>query len=555
MRKHEYFEIVDSMRLNLSLKYILSTTIILLLVMGVILGIISVRHEELVMEQTKIQAKALFQQIVITRRWIADHGGVFVEKLPWVEENPYLKNSRLTDTEGRRYVKENPAMVTKQLSQYAQKDKLYSFHITSLKLMNPENAPDDFEKSALRAFDEKKLQELAKVEKIAGSHYYRYIAPLYVEDACLECHAKQGYVVGDIRGAISITVPIDYAFTVISSDRRNMIFGGILMVAVLMVALSLMTGRMVINPIKKIRTFMADFSENGKPDFPVLQTNDEIEDLCRSFLDMAKSIDGYHSCLQEKIRAATNELTEKNEALLRLNRSKSDFIAKISHELRTPLTSIKGAMDYLSVKLAMRGKAEEEDLSVFFEVIKKNAERLIRLVNNVLDYERIELGAFEMRFQEVNLKDIFGEVITGFRSEALQKKVNIRLEAEDLLVYADEDRMKQVLINLVSNALNFSPESSEIVVSLKEESDHAYVSVTDSGGGIDESEREHIFRQFYSKGIKNGTGLGLAICKGIIDAHNGEIGVESGAGRGSCFYFRIPKQRRGEDEKAIACSR
>ena len=322
-----------------------------------------------------------------------------------------------------------------------------------------------------------------------------------------------------------------------------------------MVVLSLMTGRMVINPIKKIRTFMVDFSENGKPDFPVLKTNDEIEDLCRSFLDMAKSIDGYHSCLQEKIKGATNELTEKNEALLRLNRTKSDFIAKISHELRTPLTSIKGAMDYLSVKLAMRGKADVEDLSVFFEVIKKNAERLIRLVNNVLDYERIELGAFEMRFHEVNLRDIFEEVITGLRSEALQKKVNIRLEAEDLMVYADEDRMKQVLINLISNALNFSPESSEIVVSLQEEADHAYVSVSDSGSGIGEGEREHIFRQFYSKGIKNGTGLGLAICKSIIDAHNGEIGVESGAGKGSCFYFRIPKQRRGDDEKTITCRR
>lgn len=543
------------MRINLSLKYILATTVILLIVMGVTLGIIAKRHEELVMEQTKIQAKALFQQIVITRRWIADHGGVFVEKLPWVEANPYLKDSQMIDTKGKKYIKENPAMVTKQLSKYAQKDKLYSFHITSLNLMNPENAPDDFERSALRAFDEKKLQELAKIEKIGEAHYYRYIAPLYVEEACLECHAKQGYIVGNIRGAISITVPIDYAFSAISSDRKNMIVGGILMVAVLMVVLSLMTGRMVINPIKKIRTFMADFSENGKSDFPVLKTNDEIEDLCRSFLDMAKSIDSYHNCLQEKIKAATSELTEKNEALLRLNRTKSDFIAKISHELRTPLTSIKGAMDYLSVKLAMRGKADEEDLSVFFEVIKKNAERLIRLVNNVLDYERIELGAFEMRFQEVNLRDIFDEVITGFRSEALEKKVNIRLEAEDLLVYADEDRMKQVLINLVSNALNVSPGTSEVVVSLREEGDYVLASVTDSGSGLNKGERELVFRQFYSKGTKNGTGLGLAICKGIIDAHNGEIGVDSTVDRGSCFYFRIPKNRRGEDEKTITCRR
>jgi signal transduction histidine kinase len=300
---------------------------------------------------------------------------------------------------------------------------------------------------------------------------------------------------------------------------------------------------------------MADFSKTGKPDFPVLKTNDELEDLCRSFVDMAKAIDGYHSCLQEKIKEATDELTEKNEALLRLNRTKSDFIAKISHELRTPLTSIKGAMDYLSVRLTMRGMPEDDDLSVFFEVIRKNAERLIRMVNNVLEYERIELGAFEMRFDEVNLRDIFEEVITGFRSEALQKKVEIRLEAEDLRIYADEDRIKQVLINLISNALNFSPEFSAIVVSLKEDVDNVLVSVTDSGSGIEEGELGFVFRQFYSKGMKNGTGLGLAICKGIVEAHNGEIGADSVVGRGSCFYFRIPKQLREKDEKTIAFSR
>ena len=99
-------------------------------------------------------------------------------------------------------------------------------------------------------------------------------------------------------------------------------------------------------------------------------------------------------------------------------------------------------------------------------MIKKNAERLIRLVNNVLDYERIELGELEMHFKEINLKDVFDEVITGFRSLSEGKKVNIELRGEAVTVYADEDRIKQVLTNLLSNALNFSPESSDIIVTL-----------------------------------------------------------------------------------------
>ena len=545
------------MRINLSLKYIISTIIILATVMGITLVVISKRHERLVLTQTEMQAKALFQQIVITRRWIADHGGVFVEKLPWVKPNPYLPDSLIRDEKGKWYVKENPAMVTKQLSQYAQKEGLYFFHITSLKLLNPENAPDDFERNALQDFETKKLKDSSNVEKIGGSYYFRYIAPLYVEEACLQCHDKQGYKVGDIRGAISVSVPMDYAFNVINSDRKYMLYGGIVTVTILIAVLFMTTKRLVISPINKIRTLMFNFAKDGNPDVPVLTTNDELEDLSRAFVNMTKSISDYHTCLQDKINAATEELTIKNESLLKLNKTKSNFIANISHELRTPLTSIKGAMDYLSIRLSMHKKDNEEDLKVFFEVIKKNAERLIRLVNNVLDYERIELGELEMHFKEINLKNVFDEVITGFRPMSEDKKVNIELRAEDVTVHADEDRIKQALTNLLSNALNFSPESSDIIVTLTEADGYANASVEDSGCGIAEGEKEMIFRQFYSKGVKDGTGLGLAICKGIVEAHNGEIGVKTIEGKGSRFWFTIPKTRKEAflNEKTPACSR
>ncbi len=372
-----------------------------------------------------------------------------------------------------------------------------------------------------------------------------------------KCHFKQGYKVGDIRGAISVSVPMDHALKVIRSDRKYMISGTIGTIAALMVVLFMTTRRMVIHPVNKLRTLMLNFPKDGNPDIPVMKTNDELEDLSRSFIAMARSIDEYHSCLQEKISAATQELTEKNEQLLRLNKTKSDFIAKISHELRTPLTSIKGAMDYLSARLSIQRSDNEEDLKVFFEVIKKNAERLIRLVNNVIDYERIELGEFEMHFKEINLKDVFDEVITGFRPLSEDKKVNIELKAEDVIVHADEDRIKQVLTNLLSNALNFSPESSDIIVNLAGIDGYANASVEDSGCGIAEAEKKMVFRQFYSKGVKDGTGLGLAICKGIIEAHNGEIGLSTAWGKGSHFWFTIPKIRKEVflDEKTTACCR
>ena len=543
------------MRLTLSLKYILTISLVLLLGTGFTFWIILKKHEQMVITQLEMQARALFKQVVITRRWVADHGGVFVEKLPWVKPNPYLPNATMTDVTGRHYVKENPAMVTKQLSQYAEREQLFLFHITSLKLMNPENAPDAFETAALKEFEKKIQTEATTMEKMSGSYYYRYIAPLYVEQACLACHRHQGYQAGDVRGAISVSIPMEYARTMMATERYYMIAGMGLIGLFIAAALFLVTRRMVISPIGKIKAQMTRFSKEGTLEPGVVATGDEVEDLSRAFHEMASSIQEYHSCLQGKIDVATRELTEKNDALMRSYRSKADFIAKTSHELRTPLTAIKGAMDYLSVRLSLRDTEEDRDLSIFFEMIKKNADRMVRLLNNILDYERIELGTFEMHFRQVNLKDVFQEVIAGLTPLAAEKQVAIKMKAMDVEASVDEDRMKQVLINLLSNALNFSPALSKITVFLECRNDKVQIAVEDQGSGVSEGDREMIFKQFYTKDVKEGTGLGLAICKGIVEAHGGEIGFQMAESGGSRFWLSIPRNQHKEQmlETKTAC--
>ena len=169
------------MRINLSLKYVITITLVLFVVIGLTFWSILKKYEQMVTTQIEMQAKVLFKQVVITRRWVAEHGGVFIEKLPWVEPNPYLSNPAIVDVQGRHYVKENPAMVTKQLSRYAESEQLYVFHITSLKVVNPENAPDTFETGALKAFDKKTIAEASTIERMGSSYYYRYIAPLYAD--------------------------------------------------------------------------------------------------------------------------------------------------------------------------------------------------------------------------------------------------------------------------------------------------------------------------------------------------------------------------------------
>ncbi|MBI4827192.1 MAG: DUF3365 domain-containing protein [Nitrospirae bacterium] len=536
-----------ALRISLSLKFIIGVAAVLSLAMGVSLYFITKNHEELIIKQVDLQAKTLFRQIIITRKWIADHGGIFVEKVPWKESSPYLTEPEIVDSAGRRYVKESPAMVTKELSKYAMEKELYWFHITSLKLMNPENAPDDFEKAALREFEFGQKKDSFKIEKIGAYHYYRYIAPLYIEESCLKCHAHQDYKVGDVRGAISISIPMDYALSMIRSGRRDMVLASMITISLLMAVLYIMMKELVLRPVSELNRSMREFSSGRSPETSVIRTGDELEVLSRSFVDMSRSLSEYHTGLEEKVRVATKSLEQANARLTELNRKKSDFIAEVSHELRTPLTSIKGAMDYLSSKLSMSSMpgADIDDITDFLNVIRNNADRLIRMVNDTLDLERIESGVVELHFSDVNISSLVKDVVTGFHAIAGRKGVAFRAAVPtDVVIFGDEDMIRQVLINLISNALSVSPGNSEIEITVSAPGDPVTTYIKDMGQGIAEYEKERIFDKYYTKRGKGGTGLGLAICKGIIEAHKGEIGVYNNKdGGGSTFYFSIPARR------------
>ncbi|MBI3592816.1 MAG: DUF3365 domain-containing protein, partial [Nitrospirae bacterium] len=215
------FSKIKSLKLNLSLKFIIGCSLALVTALGISFFVIAERQERLIMRQVENEARILFRQIVITREWIADHGGIFIEKLPRAKSTSYINNSEIVDAKGKRYIIQTPAMVTKELSTYAKEKGLYWFHITSLRLTNPENAPDEFERKAMLQFEKNGIKELLSVETIDNSKYLRYTAPLYVEEACMQCHAKQGYKAGDIRGAISVTIPLDSTFDEISANRKG----------------------------------------------------------------------------------------------------------------------------------------------------------------------------------------------------------------------------------------------------------------------------------------------------------------------------------------------
>lgn len=233
--------------------------------------------------------------------------------------------------------------------------------------------------------------------------------------------------------------------------------------------------------------------------------------------------------------------------LVRLENLRRDFVANVSHELRTPLTSIKGFLETLLAG-AMRSPDRARD---FLERMDQDVSRLSRLIDDLLDLARIESGALPMNMKELDLAGEIQKVLNIFQPRLEEKKISILNTPDEnisRLVLADPDRLEQVLVNLLDNAIKFSKPQGRIKLSAEKTPENFIrVSIEDSGPGIPQEDIARIFERFYrvdkarNRG-EGGTGLGLAIVKHIIEAHGGEVSCESLPGRGACFSFTLKQK-------------
>ncbi len=187
--------------------YLISVSLVLVFFLAAIFSGIVISVRTLIHEEILIQARAYFDQIVIARKWNAGYNGVYVEKAPGMVANPYLQDPDIRTTDGKVYTKKNPALMMREISEIAERKGLVKFRITSLRPVNPLNKPDDFEKESLELFQEGQRENFKK-EMINNRTHFRYMGPLFIEKACLQCHGNQGYREGDIRGGISVSFDI-----------------------------------------------------------------------------------------------------------------------------------------------------------------------------------------------------------------------------------------------------------------------------------------------------------------------------------------------------------
>ncbi|HEV7509780.1 MAG TPA: response regulator [Thermoanaerobaculia bacterium] len=244
---------------------------------------------------------------------------------------------------------------------------------------------------------------------------------------------------------------------------------------------------------------------------------------------------------QGLIYAVARDVEERK----RIERMKNDFVSMVSHELRTPLTSIRGSLGLIAGGVAGELPPKAHSL---VEIAAKNCERLVRLINDILDIEKIESGRMSFRFSAVELRPLVEQAVESNRAFAGGYEVELRVAgmAGEAQVLADPDRLLQVITNLISNAVKFSPHSGVVEVTVERAAGGLRVSVTDHGSGIPPEFRSRIFERFAqadssSTRAKEGTGLGLSISRAIVERHHGQIGFTSEPGVATAFYFDLPE--------------
>src|SRR5262245_48022908 len=245
-----------------------------------------------------------------------------------------------------------------------------------------------------------------------------------------------------------------------------------------------------------------------------------------------------------ELEATYRELAASHARLRELDQLKSDFLGNVSHELRTPLAAVKGYVDNLLDGVA--GPLTDKPRH-YLGRVRDNADRLGRMVSDLLDLTRIEAGKIELLPQALPLADVVGDAVDGLRHVATARQVRVNVDVPPCpTVWADPDKVHQVVTNLLANAIKFSPPGAEVAVSVRADAEGLVrLAVEDAGPGIPLTERERVFDKFYQVGRVEGerlpgTGLGLTIARHLVELHGGRIWIEDAPGGGAAFVVLLP---------------
>jgi hypothetical protein len=458
-------------------------------------------HHDTIEIATK-EARANINKDEAIRFWAAKHGGVYVPPNERTPPNPYLshiKDRDIVSTTGKQLTLMNPAYIVRQMTQeygllFGIKGK-----ITALKVLNPINTPDEWEVKALKILNSG-VNEVAEVVNQDGKEYVRMMSPLITEESCLKCHAHQGYKLGDIRGGIAVSVPLEkylpmhrHHINVLTLSHSVFWFLGIIVIMFL---------------TRRIRQGINQ----------VVQTD-------------------------EALRKVNNELKKKTKEVEAANEELAQYAYVVSHDLKAPLRAIHNYAVFLQEDLEDSLEGEQK---IYLHNITRAVMQGERLVNDILELSRIgRIGGDPVPFN-------IGDELKQICSEA-PDNVEVSIQENLPTVELDPLLFRQIFQNLITNAIKFN-RSNPIRVEIgyaRHGEDKYEIFVKDNGIGIKDEYINQIFQVFkrlHTSTEYEGTGIGLSIVKKCVAVLNGSLRVESTPNQGSVFYVIIPEKMKSEEQ-------
>jgi signal transduction histidine kinase/CheY-like chemotaxis protein len=436
---------------------------------------------------------------------------------------------------------------------------------------NPKDLADAFETELFQQFQHQPdLTTLSGYRTIANKRMYYTARPLVMREAsCLQCHStaavapksqlktygdKTGFhwQLNDVIAAQTIYVPADEVF---EHGWHNMtlimaIFSAIFAIAVL--AINRLLKRNVIQPIKHLTAIARHLSHRsltpeqlGDFETPtivkVAQRQDEPGQLARTFQHMAHEVAEREQILSRAVEDRTAQLVERTQEAQQANQAKSQFLANMSHELRTPLNIILGFS-----QLMARTASLDVTQQGYLNTINRSGEHLLGLINNVLELSKIEAGKITLNETDFDLHGVLDWLESTFQFKAQSKGIQFKVDRAANLpqqIRADESKLRQVLVNLINNAIKFTQAGQVTLRAIVDRANRLQFEVKDTGVGIAPTELKQLFQPFVQtesgRNAEEGTGLGLAIVDQFVHLMGGEITVESQVGVGTTFRFHI----------------
>lgn len=449
------------------------------------------------LETARTQARSSYQRDVIYRHWVAGLGGVYVPITKDTQPNPYMADvpgRDVTTTTGEKLTLVNPAYLTRLVFDLSAEVYNVKGHITSMRPVRPNNRPDKWETSAFAAFARGE-KEVSSVDKIGGESYLRLMTPLMTDQECLKCHAKDGYREGEIRGGISVAVPMQPLWMI---SGQNIILSTISFTILWLAGLS-----GIFAGATRLRL--------------TIQQRDKAE---------------------QKIITLNHNLSAQTKELENANHELEAFNYTAAHDLRGPLNNI-GL--YFQTIQQLYGAKLDETCCKYLTAGYKNVQRMSQLIDVLLEFSK--LSKVEPHRENIDLSVVVREITDELKSTSPERRCVFSI-ADGVIVNGDPKLLRVALDNLLRNAWKYTGNKEETVIEFGATEINGKLAyfVRDNGKGFDMADTGKLFIPFQRlPGAEEfkGFGIGLATVERIILRHGGRIWAEGEPGKGATFYFTL----------------